>query len=45
MYGSMTPVILIMLWLYVCMYVILLGGELNALLEGLEERREDRMRK
>ena len=39
MYGSLTTIILIMLWLYVCMYVILLGGELNALLEGLEERR------
>lgn len=33
MYGSMTTVILIMLWLYMCMYVILLGGEINALLE------------
>ena len=45
MYGSLTTIILIMLWLYVCMYVILLGGELNALLEGLEERSGDRMRK
>lgn len=34
MYGSLTTIILIMLWLYFCMYVILLGGELNALLEG-----------
>ncbi|HAX52538.1 YihY/virulence factor BrkB family protein [Muricomes intestini] len=34
MYGSLTTIILIMLWLYGCMYVILLGGELNALLEG-----------
>ena len=33
MYGSMTTIILIMLWLYGCMYIILLGGELNALLE------------
>lgn len=33
MYGSLTTIILIMLWLYMCMYVILLGGELNALLE------------
>ncbi len=39
MYGSLTTIILIMLWLYVCMYVILLGGELNALLEGLEEKK------
>ena len=35
MYGSMTTIILIMLWLYGCMYIILLGGELNALLERL----------
>lgn len=33
MYGSLTTIILFMLWLYMCMYVILLGGELNALLE------------
>lgn len=33
MYGSLTTVILIMLWLYGCMYVILLGGEVNAMLE------------
>ena len=33
MYGSLTTIILIMLWLYVCMYIILLGGEVNALLE------------
>lgn len=33
MYGSLTTIILIMLWLYMCMYVILLGGEVNALLE------------
>lgn len=33
MYGSLTMIILILLWLYMCMYVILLGGELNALLE------------
>ena len=32
MYGSLT-MILIMLWLYMCMYVILLGGEVNALLQ------------
>ncbi len=39
MYGSLTTIILIMLWLYGCMYVILLGGELNALLEGYGTRR------
>ena len=33
MYGSLTMIILIMLWLYMCMYVILLGGEVNAILQ------------
>lgn len=33
MYGSLTTIILIMLWLYGCMYIILLGGELNAMIE------------
>lgn len=33
MYGSMTTIVLIMLWLYGCMYIILLGGEVNALLD------------
>lgn len=33
MYGSLTTIVLIMLWLYGCMYIILLGGEVNALLE------------
>ena len=34
MYGSLTTIVLIMLWLYGCMYIILLGGEVNAMLEG-----------
>lgn len=36
MYGSLTTIILILLWFYMCMYVILLGGELNMLLERYE---------
>ncbi|MBC5744290.1 YihY/virulence factor BrkB family protein [Lachnospiraceae bacterium MD308] len=32
MYGSLTTIVLIMLWMYFCMYSILLGGELNVLL-------------
>lgn len=35
MYGSFTTIILVMLWLYAGMYIILLGGEVNAILEGL----------
>ena len=38
MYGSMTTIVLILLWLYGCMYIILLGGELNALLERFVNR-------
>lgn len=33
LYGSMTTLMLVMLWLYICMYTILLGGLLNAVLE------------
>lgn len=29
MYGSLTTIVLIMLWMYFCMYSILLGGEIN----------------
>lgn len=32
-YGSLTTIVLIMLWLYFCMYVMLLGGEINHMLE------------
>lgn len=33
LYGSMTTLILAMLWLYFCMYIILLGGLLNSVIE------------
>lgn len=36
MYGSLTTIILILLWFYMCMYVILLGGEVNVFLERYE---------
>ncbi|MGO5051124.1 YihY/virulence factor BrkB family protein [Lachnospiraceae bacterium LCP25S3_G4] len=29
MYGSLTTIVLIMLWLYFCMYIMLLGGQIN----------------
>lgn len=32
MYGSLTTIVLIMLWLYFCMYSILLGGEINVIM-------------
>ena len=32
MYGSLTTIVLIMLWLYFCMYSILIGGVINVML-------------
>lgn len=32
MYGSLTTIVLIMLWLYFCMYSILLGAEINVMM-------------
>ena len=32
MYGSLTTIVLIMLWMYFCMYSILMGGEINVML-------------
>ena len=32
MYGSLTTIVLIMLWMYFCMYSMLLGAEVNVLL-------------
>lgn len=37
MYGSLTTIVIIMLWLYFCMYVLLVGGEINVLLEQEKE--------
>lgn len=38
MYGSLTTIILIMLWLYFCMYITLIGAEFNQLLEERKEK-------
>lgn len=35
MYGSLTTIVLIMLWMYFCMYSILLGGEVNVLMRDV----------
>lgn len=44
MYGSLAMIILAMLWLYLCMYIIFLGGEINVYLKwkrhDLKELRE-----
>ncbi len=35
-YGSLTSIILIMLWLYVCVYIFFIGGEVNSIISGEE---------
>lgn len=30
MYGSLTTIVVVMLWLYFCMYIVLLGAEINS---------------
>lgn len=47
MYGSLTTIVLIMLWMYFCMYSILLGGEVNIvmydkLFTGKESDKEEK---
>lgn len=32
-YGSLTSIILLMIWVYWCMYILLLGAEINAFME------------
>ena len=34
MYGSLTTIMLVMLWLYFCMYIILMCGEINYFFEN-----------
>lgn len=49
MYGSLTTIAMIMLWLYFCIYIMLLSAEVNAVFERhfqemrerLKEKRED----
>lgn len=38
MYGSLTTMILLMLWLYFCMYITLMGAEFNQLLAKRREK-------
>ena len=35
-YGSLTAIVLLMLWLYACMYMLLVGGEVN---EWIQKRK------
>ena len=46
MYGSLTTIVLIMLWLYFCMYIMMLCAEINVVFERTIEnwykRRENK---
>lgn len=37
-YGSLTTIILIMMWVYFCMYVILIGAEINDLIQEYKHK-------
>lgn len=39
MYGSLTTIVLAMLWIYACMYSILLGGVINKIICDKSEKR------
>ena len=41
-YGSLTAVVLLMLWLYFCMNIFLLGAEVNCLLKERKEKHVER---
>ena len=33
-YGSLTAIIVLMLWLYICMYIMFIGAEINCILSS-----------
>ncbi len=35
MYGSLAAIVILILWLYSCMYILFLGGEINAFFEPM----------
>ena len=41
MYGSLTTILLVMLWLYFCMYLFLIGAEINVHLEEQPDTKEE----
>lgn len=44
-YGSLTTVILMLLWLYFCIYIILIGAEINMWIELKHKREKERFYK
>lgn len=41
MYGSLTTIVLFMLWMYFSMYCILIGGELNVMIQNMKKKEEE----
>lgn len=35
-YGSLTSIIFVMMWVYVCMYIILIGAEINVIISNIK---------
>ena len=42
MYGSLATIVFLMVWLYFCMFILFIGGEINEVLRR-ERRRQHRM--
>ena len=40
MYGSLTTIVILMLWLYFCFYLVLIGAHINRFLEPFRRMRE-----
>ena len=38
MYGSLTTVVILMLWLYFCMYIVFIGAEFNVFVKQYNRR-------
>lgn len=38
MYGSLTTIILVMIWLYGCMYIMLIGAEINSYFQDMYKK-------
>lgn len=44
-YGSLTTVVMVMLWLYFCMWLLFMGAEINCYLEQPEKFSKDAIEK
>ncbi|MBQ1392454.1 MAG: YihY/virulence factor BrkB family protein [Lachnospiraceae bacterium] len=40
-YGSLTAIVLLMLWIYFCMYMLLIGGEINVFIQNISNPKQE----